>query len=65
MGAMRHPLTMEPRPRLWPGLLRANFDPTCQNRVTVVKKIGWGKREHRPGRLIRKRLGVDQYDRTL
>ena len=43
---MRHPLTMEFPPRWRPGLLRANLEHTCQDRVMVTRfgRVGRGRR---------------------
>ena len=41
-----HTLTIEPRPRLRDGLMRANWEGACQDRV-MVKRFGRKVREHR------------------
>ena len=62
-GTMRHLLTMELRPRLRPGLLRASLERTCQDRA-MVTRFGRKGRERKPGRSTGKRQRADQCDRA-
>ena len=51
---MRPPLTIELRPRLLSGLLRANLERACQDRA-MVKRFGREARDRRPERSTGKR----------